>query len=157
MNLTEELARLNELKQSGALSEEEFAAAKAKLIAEGNASTAAPTAKGPMSETAVNQWCMFMHLSALAGFVIPFAGLAAPIVMWQLKKDESEIINTQGKIITNWIITMVIASVVCMITVIGFPLVFAIVVISVVFSVMGGIKANNGVTWPYPLSFKFIK
>ncbi len=98
-----------------------------------------------------------MHLSTLAGFVIPFAGLAAPIVMWQIKKQESELIDIHGKNIVNWIITMVIATVICFITIIGAILVPVIVVISVVFAIMGGIKANNGIVWPYPMTFKFIK
>jgi uncharacterized protein len=41
------------------------------------------------------------------------------------------------------------------ILVVGLPLLFALAVVSIVFPIIGGIKAKNGEVWSYPLSVKF--
>ena len=65
-----------------------------------------------------------------------------------------------GIIVTNWILTAVIFGVVFTILtyiIIGIPLLLALAVTSIIFAIIGGIKANNGEIWPYPLSIKFFK
>ena len=37
---------------------------------------------------------------------------------------------------------------------VGIPLLAALGIITIVFPVIGGIKANSGEFWPYPLSLK---
>ncbi|MFC3093190.1 DUF4870 domain-containing protein [Alteromonas sediminis] len=101
-----------------------------------------------------------MHLSQLAGYLIPYAGLALPVIMWATNKDDSELIDRHGKVILNWMITMIIASVVCyilMFVLIGF-LGFAILaVVNLVFVIVGAVKASQGELWTYPFSLKIIK
>jgi hypothetical protein len=161
MNLSEELSKLQQLRQSGALSEEEYAKAKANLL---NADSAGRPAGGPPagagSGLSAQQWCMFVHLSIFAGFVIPFAGLAVPIVLWQLKKNEIPEVDVHGKIVVNWIISALIYFMVCFLLtflLIGVPLMFVLGVLCIVFPIVGGIKANNGETWKYPGSIAFLK
>lgn len=60
----------------------------------------------------------------------------------------------------NWLISFVIyfiASFLLTCVLIGFPMVVALVIVSVVFPIVGGIKASNGEVWPYPLSIRFLK
>lgn len=112
------------------------------------------------SNKSANQWGMFVHFSLLAGFIIPFAGLIAPIVLWQMKKEEFPIVDTHGKVVVNWIISSVIYGIVCFIlsfVFIGIFLFMALGLASVIFAIIGGIKANEGVVWEYPLSLKLIK
>ena len=107
-----------------------------------------------------NQWAMFVHFSLLAGFIIPFAGLIVPIVLWQMKKEEFPIVDRHGKVVVNWLISSFIYGIVCFILsfiVIGFFLFMALGLATVVFAIIGGIKANDGVVWEYPLSLKLIK
>jgi uncharacterized Tic20 family protein len=156
MSLSDEITRLNELKECGALTEEEFQAAKANLIA-GSATVPPPVSPPITSGINVNQWCMFIHLAQFAGYLIPLAGFALPIILWQMKKDESEQIDRHGKIVVNWIITAFIMAVVFAITIIGIPLVFVLGVVSIVFGIMGAIKAGDGEAWDYPLTYRFIK
>jgi uncharacterized Tic20 family protein len=40
---------------------------------------------------------------------------------------------------------------------IGFPLLFAVLILSIVFPIIGAVKAANGELWPYPLSIAFMK
>ncbi len=106
------------------------------------------------------QWAMFLHLSQLAGFLVPFAGLIAPIIIWQLKKEAMPLLDVHGKIVVNWIISMVIyfiVSGILTIVLIGIPLMIVLGLIGIAFPIIGGIKANNGEVWKYPLSINFLK
>ena len=112
------------------------------------------------NERESRQWSMFLHLSVLTGFIVPLAGLVAPIVIWQMKKDDSPKLDIHGKIVVNWVLSMIlymIVSVVLSFVVIGLPMLLALVVLNIVFPIIGGIKANNGETWRYPLSIRFMK
>lgn len=107
-----------------------------------------------------NSFLMMMHLSQLSGFIIPFAGLVLPIVMWATNKDKSEHIDQHGKVILNWMISAfiyAIISFVLMFVVVGFVTFFALVIIGLVFTIIGAIKANEGTLWAYPLSIKFFR
>lgn len=172
MGLAEELQNLQQLHQSGALSDEEFAKAKQRLLeSQPAAAQPAPQAyakpaplEGEALERETRQWAMFLHLSQLTGFVVPLAGLAAPIVIWQIKKDELPGIDAHGKAVLNWMISMVIYCLpLCLLCIIpfgvciGFPVLAALGITGVVFAIMGGLKANNGELWKYPLSITFLK
>ncbi|MBI4583109.1 MAG: DUF4870 domain-containing protein [Planctomycetes bacterium] len=112
------------------------------------------------SDQETNQWAMFLHFSLLAGFVIPLAGLVAPIILWQIKKKELPGIDVHGKIVVNWLISAVlygIGSAILILLFIGIPLLIALGVVSIVFPIIGGIKANNGEVWKYPLTIQFLK
>jgi uncharacterized Tic20 family protein len=106
----------------------------------------------------VGQWALFLHLSQLAGFVIPFAGWIAPIVIWQVKKEEMPELDAHGKVVTNWILSSLIYATVCVIlmfVVIGIPLILVLLLLGIIFPIIGGIKASNGEVWKYPMSIRF--
>src|SRR5258708_1818815 len=95
MNVSDELQKLQQLHQSGALSDEEFAQAKAKVLAQPSGSAYGAAAPDSMTvpdemelERQTEQWAMLLHFSLLAGFVLPGLGLIAPLVIWQWKKQE---------------------------------------------------------------------
>ncbi len=111
-------------------------------------------------EKETRTWAMILHLSLLAGFVIPMAGLIAPIIIWQIKKEEMPEIDAHGKMATNFIISMIIYSMVCVVLsffLIGIPLLFALAAIGVIYPIIGGVKANNGELWNYPGVIQLIK
>ena len=112
------------------------------------------------SSKEARQWAMFLHFSLLAGFVIPFAGLIAPIVIWQLKKEELPEITAHAYVIFNWLLSALIygaVSLILVIVLIGIVGLWAIGLMTVVYAIIGGIKANDGVLWVYPLSIQFFK
>lgn len=154
MNLANELEKLNELKQSEAISEEEYQQAKTALLAQYNPETVSV----PVLD--VNTWGVFIHLSQFSTYLIPLAGIIVPLILWQIKKDESAIIDRHGKIVMNWLLTefilLIIAGILCFIL-IGFPLIFLISIAGIVFPIIGTIKAGNGEIWPYPCSIRFFK
>ena len=108
----------------------------------------------------VNQFCMLMHLSQYAGFIIPYAGLALPIVMWVTNKDKSDLVDQHGKNIANWIISSSIylfASLILVFFVIGFFTLFALAICYLIFTILGAVSASNGKVYKYPLTITFIK
>ena len=119
-----------------------------------------PYAQSPTHQQDVRTWSMLLHLSLLSGFVIPFGGLIVPIVIWQIKKAELPEIDAHGKVVVNWIISVIIYGIISgllCIVLIGIPLVLALVVLHIIFPIIGGVKASNGELWPYPMSIAFIK
>jgi uncharacterized protein len=106
------------------------------------------------------QMGMFLHLSQLLNLLIPVAGIVAPIVLWQIKKDEIAGLDAHGKMIVNWMISCLIYGVISTVlafVLVGFIGLFAIAVMGLVFPIIGGVKANNGELWEYPLTIKFLK
>ena len=106
------------------------------------------------------QMGMFVHLSQLLNFIIPLGGVIGPIVLWQIKKEEMPAIDAHGKMVVNWLISSliyVVVSGILTIVLIGFLGLLAVGLMGVVFPIIGGIKANNGELWEYPLTIKFLK
>jgi uncharacterized Tic20 family protein len=86
--------------------------------------------------------------------------MVVPIVLWQVKKNESEIIDQHGKNVTNWILSELIYGIVFFILcflLIGIPLLIALGAVGIIFPIIGAVKAYNGEVWSYPLTIKFFK
>jgi uncharacterized Tic20 family protein len=156
MSPNDDLRQLEEDHRMGVLSDDEFARRKA-AITEARFEDSPPAGPSTSMSPEARQWAMFIHLSQLTSAVVPGAGLILPIVLWQMKKNELPGIDEHGKMVTNFIISLLIYTVVCVVTIVGWVLLPVIVVISLVFPIIGGIKANNGEFWKYPLTIRFIK
>ncbi|MDR2761440.1 MAG: DUF4870 domain-containing protein [Planctomycetaceae bacterium] len=105
-------------------------------------------------------YCMLIHLSQLLSFVIPGLGIVVPIVLWAIGKDNEPQIDRHGKIVINWLISCLIYLVICFaltFVLVGFLLFIPLIIIIIVFPVIGGVKANSGIEWKYPLSIAFFK
>lgn len=106
------------------------------------------------------QMGMFLHLSQLFNLILPPAGIIAPIVIWQVKKDEMPALDAHGKMVTNWLISCLIYGVISFVltfVLIGLLGFLALALMGIIFPIIGGIKANNGEFWEYPLTIKFLK
>jgi uncharacterized Tic20 family protein len=124
-----------------------------------------PTPGSPESQA--RTWNMLCHLSALAGFVIPFGNILGPLLVWQIKKNEIPSVNVHGKAALNFQITVVIAllagmavAVVLSFFCVGFlliPVVMLIGLAGLIFAIIAGIKANNGEDYKYPFSLELVK
>jgi uncharacterized Tic20 family protein len=127
-----------------------------------------PSTPAPGSpESQARTWNMLCHLSALAGFVIPFGNILGPLLVWQIKKNEIPSVNVHGKAALNFQITVVIAllagmavAVVLSFFCVGFlliPVVMLIGLAGLIFAIIAGIKANNGEDYKYPFSLELVK
>jgi len=106
-------------------------------------------------------WAMFCHLGGLAGCILPFVGnIVAPLIFWQIKKDEYTFVDEQGKEAVNFQISITIyalISAVLTFVCVGFFLLAAVVIVDLVFLLIAAVKANNGQHYRYPLTIRFIK
>lgn len=55
-----------------------------------------------------NPWSMACHLTALTGYIIPFGGIFAPLIVWLLKKNTNPRIEKEGRKSLNFQITWLI-------------------------------------------------
>ncbi|HCN10463.1 MAG TPA: hypothetical protein DIT01_21255 [Lentisphaeria bacterium] len=152
MSISDELSKLNELREQGTLSEQEFEAAKAKVLS-GNLSSM------PDALEARKLWPMLIHLTQLCGCLVPLVGWIVPIVIWQMQKDKIPECDAHGRAVANWLISFLIYSVVAFLlafVIIGIPILFVLGILAVVFPVIGAIKANNGELWEYPMAIRFV-
>lgn len=102
---------------------------------------------------------MFAHLSALIGFLIPFGNVIAPLVIWQLRKDDMPFAAAQAKEALNFQITVCLAALLCVLLVvilIGFFLLWLLAIATLVLLVIAAIKANDGVDYRYPFTLRLV-
>ncbi|AYG10552.1 DUF4870 domain-containing protein [Pseudomonas fluorescens] len=108
----------------------------------------------------VRQWAMLCHFAAFLGLVFPFGSVLGPLILWQVKKDMDPLIDDQGKEALNFQLTVAIAWLVCFVlgfVVIGFLLMVVLVIAALILTIIGGIKANKGIAYRYPLTWRLIK
>ncbi len=105
------------------------------------------------------EWAMVLHLSLLAGHSVPLGGIIAPIILWQMKKDELPNIDEHGKNAVNWMISsilyLIISLALCFVFV-GFALLPVVSVLMIVFPIIAAVKASEGRVWKYPLAIPFL-
>ncbi|MDX1530284.1 MAG: DUF4870 domain-containing protein [Rhodothermales bacterium] len=112
------------------------------------------------SEDARN-WAMIIHLSALVGFLGNGIGfLAAPLIIWLVKRDEDPFIDEQGKEALNFQITMAILWIVAVILVfvlVGIFCLLPLALLELVLPIVAGLRAREGESYRYPFTIRFIQ
>ncbi|MBQ7823974.1 MAG: DUF4870 domain-containing protein [Bacteroidaceae bacterium] len=150
----EDLEKLSEMRNSGAISEEEYQQIKTNLL---ESSATSGNDELPLGLSASN-YCAIMNFIQLffgAGWVIS-------IIMWVIGKDKSAMVMQQGNYIMNWLISGVIYGLVAaplIIFTLGIGVFFyiALAICSLLFPIIGGLKSLGGTAWKYPLSIAFLK
>lgn len=131
-----------------------------------------------MSENKQNTNAFLMHLSSFGGYLFPFGSIIIPLILWEVKRKESEILDATGKEVINFNLSYLIYSTVLVITMIGvgvnfifddvnplslFFIVSAVVLVGIlsiikfVLIIIGAVKANQGELYQYPLTINFLK
>lgn len=113
-----------------------------------------------LSEKDVRTWSMLCHLAALIGFVFPFGNIMGPLIVWLIKKDDSDEVDRQGRKSLNFQISMTIYMVISaflILFVIGVFLLPALALVMLILVIVAGVKVNNGEDFKYPLTIKFMR
>jgi uncharacterized Tic20 family protein len=138
-------------------------------------------------EKDVRTWSMLCHLSALAGFIIGLGNVLGPLIVWQIKKNELPEIIPHGKAALNFQLTILIINIIAGLgfftymgsSVFSFShtpfgigrhtlpffggfmaggVVFTVInILALVFTIIAGVRANNGEAYKYPFSIRFVK
>ena len=113
------------------------------------------------------QWAMFGHLSSLTGVLTGGIGnIVGPLVIWAIKKDTMPFVADQAKEALNFNITLLIAGIALAIltfatfglgAIIAGPVGLVLAVAWLVFTVIAGLKANEGVAYRYPFALRLVK
>ena len=132
--------------------------------------------QGVSATSKINNYLMWMHLSQFANIVVPLAGIVIPIILWLGRKDDDELIDRQGREITNWIIFCLTVYVAVLILVFLVPLFLlamnvafmplagclvlpfflAVSIMQIIFPILGAIRGSKGEFYRYPMFFRII-
>jgi len=98
-------------------------------------------------------------LTHLSGVVLSFV---VPLVVWLIHRDKPDhaFLNDQAKEALNFQLTMAIAFLACSVLtliVIGALLAPLVWLFDLIFCILAGIKANEGVAYRYPFTLRLIK
>ena len=96
---------------------------------------------------------------AAAAHLLPLIGLSfiAPLVIWLIKREEDAFVEYHSREALNFQLTLIIASVLLMLVLIGFILIVVVGIFALVVMIIAGVKAAGGEFYRYPLNIRFIK
>lgn len=130
---------------------------------------AAPAA--PLTEAEDKQWASFAHFGGILGFL-------PALIIFLIFKDRGARTRVEAKEALNWQITWIAANIILQILlailggILGAVLpwgaylaisgIFGVIgflpyIANVIFSIMGGVKVNNGGSYRYPVAIRLIK
>ena len=106
-----------------------------------------------------NQLLVVTHLCQLLTCITGFGGLIVPLILWATQKDRIEGMDSHGKAIINFQLSIIIYSIISAIFIIvgiGILMLIAIGIATFILPIVNAIKASNGELPSYPLSLNFI-
>jgi len=120
-----------------------------------------PTKLASEIDSEQRTWALGAHLSPLLGFVVPvpFFNILAPVIVWFLKRETMPFVDDQAKEAINFQITVLIAafiSGVLTLVIIGFFLLVAVIIYSLVMMVLAAKAAQEGKHYRYPICLRLI-
>ena len=99
------------------------------------------------------------HALVLVGPAVAFGQIIGPLVIWLIKKDESEFIADHAKEALNFAISLMIYTVVCIILTfvfIGFVLLIALGIFTLIVTIISIIKTSEGKYYRYPFCIRLV-
>ncbi|GFZ76094.1 hypothetical protein GCM10011531_00970 [Aquaticitalea lipolytica] len=106
------------------------------------------------------QLIVITHLSQLVTLLTGFGSLILPLILWVTQKEKVYQMDAHGKNIINFQLSLIVYAIICVPLILLFGLgllgFIALGIIAIIFPILNAIKASNGETPKYPLSFSFI-
>lgn len=123
--------------------------------------TSSPTKLDSEVDKEQRTWALVAHLSPLLGYVVPvpFFNIAAPGIVWFLKREAMPFVDDQAKEALNFQITILIAAIISgllTLVIIGIFLLIAVVIYSLVMMVIAAKSAQDGKRYRYPICLRLI-
>ncbi len=131
-----------------------------------------------MSKTSENNSAFLMHLSSFSGYFFPFGAIIVPLIFWESKKKESELLNRVGKEVINFNLSYLLYFIGIIVVMVPLGLTIALKevqhfnlfllislgallgvmsIIKFILIIIAAIKGNQGEEYKYPLTINFIK
>jgi len=121
-----------------------------------------PAAAAPLSEAEDKQWASFAHFGNII-LLIP------ALIIWLVFRARGAKTNVEGKEAVNWtinvtalviiinILSVIVGFVLGPIVIIFTLLIWALLIVNLIFAIMGGVKVNGGGSYRYPVNIRWIK
>jgi len=126
---------------------------------------AAPQPAAPLTEAEDKQWASFAHFGNII-LLIP------ALIIWLVFRARGPKTNVEGKEALNWTINVtaivvignILNLILGFIPVIGWIIallltlvIWAVIIVNIIFAILGGVKVNGGGSYRYPLNIRWIK
>jgi hypothetical protein len=118
----------------------------------GSATTAGVAYAGPEPTADAKQLAMITHILNVIFLV--------PLLVYLLKKDSHPFLEDQSKEALNFSLSCLIIHIICSATAflcIPALISLALFICQIVFGIIGGLKARDGIPYRYPLNIRFLK
>ena len=113
-----------------------------------------------LSSVEEQTWGMLVHLSAFSLFFTGIGYLLGPLVLWLLKREESDFVDQQGKEVLNFqlnsTVYFVVMAAICFILNI-YIFLYLLLITWMVVVIHAAQAANEGKSYRYPLTLRLIK
>lgn len=93
-------------------------------------------------------------LSHILTLVFP---ILAPLIIYLIKRDESEFVKYHSRESLNFQITIFIVVLILIITLVGILLLWLVGIVDLVLVIMATVKASEGKLYKYPFNIRLIK
>jgi uncharacterized Tic20 family protein len=126
---------------------------------------AAPQPAAPLTEAEDKQWASFAHFGNII-LLIP------ALIIYLVFKDRGPKVAVEGKEALNWTINVtgiviagnIVNLILGFIPVVGWILalligliIWAVIIVNIIFAILGGVKVNGGGSYRYPFNIRWIK
>src|ERR1043165_7078280 len=92
---------------------------------------------------------------AILSHVLTFvAAILAPLIIYLIKKDESEFVRIHARESLNFQITLLLVCIALFITIVGILLIWVVGIFSLICVIIATIKASEGKLYKYPVSLR---
>jgi len=89
--------------------------------------------------------------------IVPGIGILGPLVIWLIKKDESQFVGANAKESLNFQITVFLVAVILILTIIGAFLLWALGILNAILVIIATIKTSENKIYRYPINWRLIK
>jgi D-alanyl-D-alanine-carboxypeptidase/D-alanyl-D-alanine-endopeptidase len=122
------------------------------------------TSRVPVGNESKKNWLLFLHLSPVIGSALPLGNVLLPVALWLYKRSESESteLNSHGRSIVNFQLTMLMACLTCLVMRImhtwsyAIHLFFVLILFNIFLILINSWRVWKGKTYYYLLSFPFL-
>ena len=104
-------------------------------------------------------WCMWCHLGALLGYILPFGHILAPLVIWVTKRRQVPGVDEAGRESLNFQLTVTFFALIGIMlstVVVGLFVLFVLVVFHFSLTLFAALRAQRGEQVRYPVNFRII-
>jgi hypothetical protein len=104
-------------------------------------------------------WAILVHASAFAGLFVPFGNILAPLVVWLIKREESEFVDANGKQALNFQMTwtaIIVLALFSIVVGVGLFLVPIVALAWVILVVLAAVRASEDEVYDYPLTVDLV-